>query len=757
MWSFFSRDPVKDFAYDIGEKINGFDDKSIWQLYKGKKKGTLEPVSIFLFEMKPGTESWLETAKASVKCLKTLRHPNILTYVDSLETDKLIYLVTEYVESLEMHLANSSMTNDQKKLAISWGLYQITKGLCFLNNDCNLLHNYLCMSSVFVDRAGEWRLGGLDYVCSANQRSPSKLLISQEIYNPPEVKNPSFNKDIPKWSADSWGLGCLIWEAFNGPLTKPADLKCVKKLPNNIASLYCELVSANPSSRLNPSSFLNKCCIKGGFMKNKFVDTMLFLEEIQIKDSNEMNRFLNVLVTLLDTFPQEICKYKILNQLLNAFEFGNAGSAVLVPLFKLAKSLDDTEYQQRIVPCIVKLFTCKDRATRARLLQQMDQFIHHIQPTVVNDQIFPQVAQGFMDTNPTIREQTIKCMLHMAPKLNYYNLNEEVLKHFARLQARDSQGGIRTNTTVCLGKIAIYLHPQTRQKVLVPAFIRAMRDPFPPARTAGILAVAATQGFYTLNDCAIKVLPALCQLVVDPDKSVRDQAFKAIKGFLNKLEKVSEDPSLLEQMEEEVNSEQTVSSSASAMKWAGWAVSSLTSKFYRSYSPPKTVSNNQNEKLDNKIQSETSNDQTKPNIDTSDTPSDYEDAWNETEWGNIDSEPNINKSFSIENDQLEGWECDEWDSFEIKTEESSFKTEISVKSDEEGRTKELKDYFSNDDNSWESWSQEPIKTINNNAKNEELKRKKEERRLQREKAMQERQKKRQSSSGPMKLGAQKVS
>lgn len=36
----------------------------------------------------------------------------------------------------------------------------------------------------------------------------------------------------------------------------------------------------------------------------------------------------------------------------------------------------------------------------------------------------------------------------------------EVLRHFARLQARDDQGGIRTNTTVCLGKIAPHLHPQ---------------------------------------------------------------------------------------------------------------------------------------------------------------------------------------------------------------------------------------------------------------------------------------------------------
>lgn len=55
-------------------------------------------------------------------------------------------------------------------------------------------------------------------------------------------------------------------------------------------------------------------------------------------------------------------------------------------------------------------------------------------------------------------------MLYLAPKLNYSNLNEEVLKHFARLQTRDEDCGIRSNTTVCLGRIACYLHPQ----VIIP-------------------------------------------------------------------------------------------------------------------------------------------------------------------------------------------------------------------------------------------------------------------------------------------------
>jgi hypothetical protein len=61
-------------------------------------------------------------------------------------------------------------------------------------------------------------------------------------------------------------------------------------------------------------------------------------------------------------------------------------------------------------------------------------------------------------------------MIHLAPSLNFSNLDEGVvMKHFSRL-LRDEQPGIRTNTTVCLGKVARYLHPNTRQKVLISAF-----------------------------------------------------------------------------------------------------------------------------------------------------------------------------------------------------------------------------------------------------------------------------------------------
>uniref|UniRef100_A0A3Q1GC18 N-terminal kinase-like protein n=1 Tax=Acanthochromis polyacanthus TaxID=80966 RepID=A0A3Q1GC18_9TELE len=583
MWSFFARDPVKDFAYEIlpdSQETSG-----IWTLHRGKRKTNGEPVSVFVYEVAQGTEQQTQLAKAAFKRMKTLRHPNILAYVDGLETDKSLYLVTEQVTPLAVHLKAQAEKGGAGELEVSWGLHQIVKALSFLVNDCHLLHNNFGVWAVFVDRAGEWKLGALDHV-APEQGDPSGVPLpapktvypDMEKYDPPEMPSSSGEK----WAGEVWRLGCLIWEVFNGPLPRTSSLRSLGKIPKALVPHYCELVGANPRARPNPARFLQNCRATGGFLSNSFVESNLFLEEIQIKEPAEKQQFFQDLSDHLDSFPEDFCKHKVLPQLLTAFEFGNAGAVVLTPLFKVGKFLSAEEYQQKIIPVIVKMFSSTDRAMRIRLLQQMEQFIQYLNEAAVNSQIFPHVVHGFTDTNPAIREQTVKSMLLLAPKLNETNLNQELMRHFARLQARDEQGPIRCNTTVCLGKIASYLNAGTRQRVLISAFSRATKDPFPASRSAGVLGFAATHNYYSLTEIAARILPTLCAITVDPDKSVRDQTFKAIKSFLSKLETVSEDPTKLTELEKDVGSCGQPAGASSS--WAGWAVtgmSSLTSKLIR--------------------------------------------------------------------------------------------------------------------------------------------------------------------------------
>lgn len=81
---------------------------------------------MFVFDIRNGSETQFEIAKASLKRLKTLRHPSILTYLDSFESDKVLYLATEYVDPLASHMEKMTLEGTQKDLYVAWGIFQIT-------------------------------------------------------------------------------------------------------------------------------------------------------------------------------------------------------------------------------------------------------------------------------------------------------------------------------------------------------------------------------------------------------------------------------------------------------------------------------------------------------------------------------------------------------------------------------------------------------------------------------------------------------
>ncbi|XP_043541582.1 N-terminal kinase-like protein, partial [Chiloscyllium plagiosum] len=335
-----------------------------------------------------------------------------------------------------------------------------------------------------------------------------------------------------------------------------------------------------------------------------------FLWHLQIKEPVERQNFFLELSSQLDTFPENFCKHKILPQLLTAFEFGNAGAVILTPLFKVGKFLSAEEYQQKIIPVVVKMFSSTDRAMRIRLLQQMEQFIQYLNEATVNAQIFPHVVQGFMDTNPAIREQTVKSMLLLAPKLSDSNLNVELMKHFARLQAKDEQGPIRCNTTVCLGKISSYLNA-------------------------------------SVSTCALTSIAAHCSPVTGTTRfsSLSLQAFKAVRSFLAKLETVSEDPSKLPEVEKDINSA-SLSPVGALMTgtWTGWAVtgvSTLTSKLIRgnpaaAAQPPGDKTETREEADDRLGTTATSPAAPAPTEEAADK-EDLADKWDDEDWGSLEN------------------------------------------------------------------------------------------------------------------------
>jgi len=101
----------------------------------------------------------------------------------------------------------------------------------------------------------------------------------------------------------------------------------------------------------------------------------------------------------MEQYPDEFYKYKVLPELINALEFGGAGSKALTPILKFGGKLSNEEYDNLIVPVIVKLFASPDRGIRLSLCENLNQYVEHLSSKVVNDKIFVNMAMGFNDTN----------------------------------------------------------------------------------------------------------------------------------------------------------------------------------------------------------------------------------------------------------------------------------------------------------------------------------------------------------------------
>lgn len=184
----------------------------------------------------------------------------------------------------------------------------------------------------------------------------------------------------------------------------------------------------------------------------------------------------------------------------------------------------------------------------------------------------------------------MKSIILLSDKLNERILNNDLLRYLAKAQG-DPEPSIRTNTCILLGRLGPALGYNTKKKVLVPAFARALKDPFVHCRVAGVMALMATIECFEPEELATKVIPNMAFGMVDKEKLVRDQAFKAIELFVKRLEEYAAAMPETAAMENEGlpgfnlpptspgGTNTLVNSAAGAAgALAGWAISSLGKK-----------------------------------------------------------------------------------------------------------------------------------------------------------------------------------
>ncbi|KAJ5995502.1 hypothetical protein N7481_002479 [Penicillium waksmanii] len=556
--------------FSLGDRVDIGD--SIWTLHNGTKRDDSSACSVFTFDIN-ANKSRLPLAKNAVRKSRTLRHPGVIKVLDTIETESNLYIVTERVAPLEWQVKRRSLSEETAK----WGLYGISSTLKFINEDASSVHGAVRAASVYTSESGEWKLGGFDILSSMKEDDAiiytyGSLVPDSHRYTPPEIVKGGWDaiKKHPLSAVDAYGLGTLIFEVFNGHFSGGDQAGKTTNIPPSMQQSYKRLCTANPKLRLSPAHFVEQGKKHGGFFQTSLIRLTEDMDNLGLKSDEEREEFINELNKLSDDFPEDFFKMKVLPELLKSVEFGGGGPKVLASTIKIGSKLSADEFNAKLTPVIVRLFGNPDRALRVCLLDNLPLMI---------DNLPQKVTSGFTDAAPVVREQTVKAVLTVINKLSDRVVNGELLRFLART-ANDEQPGIRTNTTICLGRIAKNLSQGTRSKVLIAAFTRAIRDPFQHARVAGLLALAATIDVFTEEDCAAKILPAICPALLDKEKLIRDQANKTLDLYIQRVRKFATTmtDSALPAEPSKADIPGARIGTSNDKSWAGWAISSFTNK-----------------------------------------------------------------------------------------------------------------------------------------------------------------------------------
>jgi len=511
--------------------------------------------------------------------IKRLIHPRILRAHATLDTDYpddskpspgldaldkvastgSLIIVTEKAIPLDDWLDNlNPHTAQANAAAVSWGIYNIVEGLSFLHTQAKLAHGMICPDAVFVTPGGDFKLGGFDLVtplgiadggggptphfrkyeasvCPADYRSPERT----------SGRYDTLQQSAPVHSIDCYSLAVLIEYIYTHP---SAGTNGQVPVPLKKALLRMKNDSPKLRPRLPP---LLKCPV----FDNPYVKAQKFLDEVVSKPVEEKIIFLQSLPDILNrgVLTENVAIYKILPMLVMGLRASAGNEAAMsqdinrrevlaiVPLlFQIAESyLAKTPelFQKHVTPLVPLLFAVNDRGVRGSILQKISILETQLDKSALNSSVFEPMCSGFTDSSGPLRELTLKSTIVLVPKLNHANL-EKLVRYLVRLQA-DPEASIRTNTVIFIGKVAPHLTETSRQKLILPAFTRSMKDPFTPCRLAALRAVIACKEYFSQKEVAEKVLPCVIPHTLDGANEVRAEAFNVVDTFLVNLREES--------------------------------------------------------------------------------------------------------------------------------------------------------------------------------------------------------------------------
>ncbi|CAF3785045.1 unnamed protein product [Adineta steineri] len=241
------------------------------------------------------TQNDIEGAEREAKLLSTLKHPNIVAYIESFRSnDGFLNIVMAYCEGGDLYTKLKERKASQQPLTenqiIEW-FVQICMAIQYMH-DKSILHRDLKTQNVFLTKNEIVKVGDLGIARVLDSGNDlATTIIGTPYYMSPEI----FSNKPYGQKSDIWALGCCVFEmttlehAFNAKDMNSLVLKIIrgqipqtsKKYSDSLTAIIKSMLSKNPNDRPTAKKILQNPYIKRHIMQ--------LLEKTKVKCQNQVN------------------------------------------------------------------------------------------------------------------------------------------------------------------------------------------------------------------------------------------------------------------------------------------------------------------------------------------------------------------------------------------------------------------------------------------------------------------------------------
>lgn len=225
-------------------------------------------------DLKKASKRERKAAEQEAKLLSKLKHPNIVAYKDSFETDDgYLWIAMGFCEGGDLYNALKARKGsflDERQI-VEW-FVQISMALQYLH-ERNILHRDLKTQNIFLTKSKIIKLGdlGIARVLDSSNDMATTLIGTPYYMSPELFSNKPYNH-----KSDVWALGCCVYEmttlkhAFNAKDMNSLVYKILRgKMPpmpqqysSDLNNLIRAMLDQNPARRPSVNKILRDPFIK---------------------------------------------------------------------------------------------------------------------------------------------------------------------------------------------------------------------------------------------------------------------------------------------------------------------------------------------------------------------------------------------------------------------------------------------------------------------------------------------------------------